>query len=151
VGKGVGSVATAIEELLSGATDEVQIASYSLGETDGFLQEVGACLSRGIKVQMIVNKLGSQPSHAYSSLRKLKSRFTYFDLFSFNPPASEDLHAKILVADRSKAIVGSANTSWRGFFKNHELAVIVSGDPAARISELLDVLSRNHFCSKVDA
>ena len=151
VGRGVGSVVTAIEELLDAADDEVQIASYSLGESNGFVTSLENCLSRGIRVEMIVNKLGDQPTIAYVGLRKLRARFAHFELFSFNAPKSEDLHAKILVADRSKAIVGSANPSKRGLFKNHELAVIVSGRAAERIAELVDTLARSSYCEKVSS
>src|SRR5437867_11879781 len=98
VGRGVGSVATAIEELLTDANDEIQIASYSLGESDSFLASLAECLSRGIKVEMIINKLRDQPRLAYSSLHKLRTRNVHFQLYSFNAPQSEDIHAKIIVS-----------------------------------------------------
>jgi phosphatidylserine/phosphatidylglycerophosphate/cardiolipin synthase-like enzyme len=150
IGKGIGSVATAIRELLSGAADEVQIASYTLGMAEDLLGLIENCLSRGVRVVMIVNKLKNQSTHSTSRLLDFKSRFQHFELVSFDPPETEDLHAKIIVVDRSRAIVGSANPSRRGLFRNHEIALVVSGEPAEQIADLIDALAGARFSTKVE-
>ena len=150
IGKGIGSVASAIEELLSGADDEVQIASYALGEARDLLRLIESCLGRGVRVTMIVNKLRNQPVNTTSRILRLRSRFRHFELMSFDPPESEDLHAKIIVADRSKAIVGSANPSQRGLFRNHEIALVISGEAAEQIADLIDALASARFSTRVE-
>jgi cardiolipin synthase len=54
-----------------------------------------------------------------------------------------DLHAKVLVVDRSIALVGSANLSFHGMVSNHEMALVVRGPTAEVIAERFDMLARS--------
>jgi len=53
------------------------------------------------------------------------------------------LHAKLIVVDRSIALVGSSNLSWKGLILNHELAVLIEGPTAAKVGNLIDVLAKD--------
>ena len=50
------------------------------------------------------------------------------------------LHAKVLIIDRSRALIGSANFTWRGMFSNHEVAVLLKGDDVWSLASLIDSL-----------
>ena len=54
----------------------------------------------------------------------------------------QTLHAKVIVADRKKAILGSANFSWGGMSSHYEIGVLVEGKDARTLSELVDEIAR---------
>jgi len=142
MGGGVGSVQSAIEELLSRADNEIQIAVYDMtAGAEEFLKRLATCLARGIRVTMIVNRYYQKPSFIIERLDEMARKFPYLELLDFRPKNdSEDLHAKILVIDRREALVGSANLTWKGLVGNHELAVVISGSTASKIAGLVDKL-----------
>ncbi len=145
MGGGVGSVQSAIENLLERANSEIQIAVYEMTKgADEFLEKLRVKLARGIKVTMIVNRYTEKSPLIMKPLEDMMRRYPHFDLLDFRPDQrSDDLHAKILVVDRSAALVGSANLTWKGLVGNHELAVIVVGPSASTIAGLVDKLSQD--------
>lgn len=48
------------------------------------------------------------------------------------------LHAKVVVVDRKKAVLGSANFSWGGMAAHYEIGVLLEGDEAWTLSKLVD-------------
>lgn len=152
MGGGIRSVESAIEDMLTNASDEIQVAAYMI--TRGareFLRLVQNCLYRGVRVTMIVNRLETQPEEIRAVIKDMTRQFHHFILLDFNPKDEQEyLHAKIMVADRSTALVGSPNLSWRGLVLNHELAVVITGPSAAKIAGLLDTLGRDPRISAVE-
>ena len=142
---------TAIEGLFQRATSEIQIAVYDLtGGADELIGAIRGLLARGIQVTMVVNRFGKKENAVRDGLEKLSFRFDHFQLFDFTPNSEkEDLHAKIIVRDRKEALVGSANLTWRGLVRNHELAVIISGPAASTIGGLIDSLTRDQRVRRV--
>jgi len=152
MGGGIRSVESAIEDMLTKASDEIQVAAYLI--TKGaieFLRLIQGCLYRGVRVTLIINRFATQPKEIQTEIRDLAQRFRHFTLLDFDPErADEDLHAKIVVVDRSTALVGSPNLSWRGLVLNHELAVVITGPSAVRIARLLDALAADSRTSVVE-
>jgi len=145
MGHGIRSIDSIIEEMLCGATDEIQIAAYVITSgAEGFVRLISNCLARGVKVTLVVNRFGKQPKAMQNMILDLLRQFTHFSLFQFSPKAAnEDLHAKIIVVDRAKALIGSSNLSWKGLILNHEIAVTIAGPSAAKIGNLIDTLVRD--------
>jgi len=48
------------------------------------------------------------------------------------------LHAKVVVVDREKAVLGSANFSWGGMSAHYEVGVLLEGPEAWTLSKLVD-------------
>jgi cardiolipin synthase len=145
MGRGIRSIDSTIEEMLTSASDEIQVAAYMITTGAGeFFQLITDRLSRGVRVTLILNRFRNQPMEIQTITAQLVRRFPHFNLLEFHPKdENEDLHAKLLVIDRSKALVGSPNLSWKGLVLNHELAVIVAGPAAARIGSLIDTLAED--------
>ena len=148
---GIGSVQSAIEELLSAADEEILIAIYEITEgANEFLDKLRICLARGVRVTFIINRYFDKPLYVRKKLETLNNIFPYLEIRSFEPETkSDDLHAKLLVVDRSRALVGSANLTWNGLIGNHELAVVVYGKDASKIAELFDKLSQDKHVLRV--
>jgi len=145
MGRGIRSIDSTIEEMLTNASDEIQVAAYMITKgAEGFIKLMSHCLSRGVRVTFIVNRFRNQPKEIQHVIVQLARQFPHFNLLEFDPKdENEDLHAKLMVVDRSKALVGSPNLSWKGLIFNHELAVIVEGPAAARIGNLIDILAKD--------
>jgi len=151
MGGGIGSVQSAIEELLSIADEEILIAIYEISEgANDFLDKLRIALARGIRVTFIINRYFEKPVYIRKRLEALNDLFPYLEIRNFEPEnTSDDLHAKLIVVDRSRALVGSANLTWNGLIGNHELAVVVYGKDASKIAELFDKLSQDKHVTRV--
>ncbi len=145
VGKGVRSIWSMLNDTISKAENEMQIAAYAIGENSDeyeFFELLKGALARGIRVLLIANRFSKQRETVRKTLLELVMKHKTLIVKDFNPQdRREDLHAKIIVVDHSIALVGSANLSFKGMVANHELMVRVSGKTAYAIGELLDRLS----------
>lgn len=150
--RGTGSIESLIRDSFSKANDEVLIAAYSVSDNRDFIKMLEDLLVRGIRVAMIINRFYKQDAGTQKTLKELCKKYKNMLIFNFEPASElEDLHAKLIVIDHSYALVGSANLSGRGFFRNHELMVQLSGKAASEIGFLIDTLRRspNTSCIKI--
>ena len=106
-GRRSGSVQKLIEDTILFAKDEIQIAAYTITEgASEFFSLIEQSLLRGIQLRLIVNRFDKQPAYSKSIIRKLCGEFPYFHAFDFNPKSPfEDLHAKLVIADRSELLL----------------------------------------------
>lgn len=146
LGGGVGAIESAILDAVRAAELEVQIAAYSL--TMGAERLWGLLkteLDAGIRCTLIADRLSDQDPQVVSVVRRLCRRPTNpLQAFDFHGQDQLDhLHAKLVVVDRSRAIVGSANLTAHGMMLAHELAVVVDGQSADEIASRLDMLARS--------
>jgi len=139
-----------VKETLESANSSIRIAIYSFGQKSKELDLIFDILhnkifSKGVKVQLIINKFWSTTDYAKKKLKQLEHR--NFVLLNFEPEnENENLHAKIIVVDSKIILVGSANISKSGLFSNHELVIKLSGGEfASRINNLLDILATEIF------
>lgn len=142
MGGGIGSIESAIQELLENAQDEILLTAYSIGNADRFFDLLDSALARGVRVRMVVNRLSEQYGSVQIRLEQLQKKYQHFHLYLFQPDEKRgDLHAKVLVVDRKCALVGSSNLSYNGMVLNHELAVVLQ-DPesASQVAKAVDRL-----------
>lgn len=74
-------------------------------------------------------------------LAPTKGRFGYVKIVDFYDPRGEELHAKVIVVDRQKAVVGSAYFTRNGMVLNREIAVLINGCAAWNLASLIGRLS----------
>ena len=127
IGKGVGSVLTSLYQMIDEVENEILMTVYSFSDAtpDSLLDKIEERLKEGIRVIFVVNKLNSQPAPVQALLKRWDESHTTFDHHDFHNERGEDLHAKVLVADRKRAIIGSSNLSWNGLVKNYELGILI--------------------------
>lgn len=152
LGGGVPSVEQVIGELVSDARRELGICAYSI--TPGalsLLQHIREVVSQGVLATVMVNNFQGQTPDARAFLLKVAADFPErcrLRDFQSSDRRSE-LHAKVVVVDRSAALVGSANLSFHGMVSNHEMAVIVRGPSAEMIADRLDLLAKGPYVRDV--
>jgi phosphatidylserine/phosphatidylglycerophosphate/cardiolipin synthase-like enzyme len=143
LGSGVPALEQALLVAIGEASDELVLTSFNV--TSGAVRVVQAlekALQRGVRVTIVINRLDTQERAGRSLLVELQQQFSHsFCLYDFvHPNELESLHAKLLIADRRVALVGSANLSFLGMIANHELGVLVRGPVAATIASCVDRL-----------
>ncbi len=145
IGGGVRSVQSAIGELLNGAENELQLAVYDITDGAGnFVDGIKACAARGLRISFVINRYEDKAPRLREVLKEAADRYSNLELFSFRPEGrAEDLHAKVIIADRSKMLLGSSNLSFRGLVMNHEIAAVISGKAAFEAAKLIDSLLRD--------
>jgi len=149
----VGSIQTAVDDLLESAQYEVIAVTYSITlGAEGFLDGVQSCLDRGVRVDFVINRMSNQNAGAIARIRGMAKGFSRFSVFDFVDPNGADLHSKLIVVDRTRAVVGSANLSFNGMVRNHELALLID-DPAEAelIGETVDRLFRSEFVTRIQS
>jgi len=134
------SIDSVVQQLIQEAKREIHVAAYLL--TKGALhiiEQLERSAENGIKITILVDHLEEQE---YPIVRRLKSLATRpnVSVISFCDPKGGHLHAKVLVVDRTKAVIGSANLSWGGMVTNYEIGVLVEGETAWKIAEIIDRL-----------
>ncbi len=139
VGYGTRSIQGTIEELFKNAKDEIIIAVYSItGNLVDLYKILSDCASGGIKISFIINRLIEKDTKIIKILRKLSEKYNHVSIYNFTDESNGDLHLKTIIVDRRKAIIGSANFSWKGMIQNHELGVLIEGKYAEKVGRLIE-------------
>ncbi|MCD9186332.1 MAG: phospholipase D family protein [Pyrinomonadaceae bacterium] len=140
LGSGIGSIETSLEELIREAKEQIDITAYSVTSgADLLFKWINVALERGIKIRIIVNKPESQPAIIVNKLERLATKYKHFALYYFIGKRS-NLHAKMIIADRFAAVVGSSNLSKSGLLLNYEVAAYVKGEPVEQLANTLEKL-----------
>lgn len=150
MGSGIGSIESAIEELLENARHEILMTAYAIGKADRIFSLLEIALARGVKVTMIVNRPADQCEAVKHHLNRLKVKYPHFQMYAFEPSKERgDLHAKVLVVDQQRALVGSSNLSYNGMILNYEMAVILSAEDAAQVAYAVNRLVEHQHLSGI--
>lgn len=139
VGSGVRSVESGLEELFGGGPRSIVASAYSLGQGAFDLPErwIGMSLDAGADVVLLVDRYARQPRSVTRRLDALARVCDRLSIFSFDGPDRAHMHAKVVVRDERRALIGSPNWSGNGFLHNHEMAVMVEGEAARRAATLI--------------
>lgn len=149
--KGVRSVRSALKDILKDAKQEILLCAYSItGGADEILEEFEGCLKRGIQFKAVINRFHQQPQDTQEYFLKLLEIYPYFQVYNFNNPV-EELHSKLIVVDRSVALIGSANLSMRGMKQNYELGIVLRDAEVSTIAQCFDSLLNFVSVSPINA
>ncbi len=133
----VRSTAQALVELVSEATGELLLMTYSAKPHPPVINALTAARARGVAVAVVVETLqgaggaiaGTEPAAAFRHVPGI-------ELWHWPPGARSEsgakMHAKIAVADRRALLVSSANLTHSGVDTNIEAGVLVRGGHAPR-------------------
>jgi phosphatidylserine/phosphatidylglycerophosphate/cardiolipin synthase-like enzyme len=137
--KGIRGIEPVIEEAILSARSDIHILAYLFTpRATGFLDLLEGAAKKSVKIRILVNRLDRQHVRIRSRLMSLRKSCHTVDVASFVGEDRRQLHAKVVVADRKKAIIGSANFSWGGMVANYEIGVLIEGQAAWKMAELID-------------
>ncbi|MEM0128971.1 MAG: phospholipase D family protein [Thermoplasmata archaeon] len=140
LGRGHRSIDGVMGELMENAQSELAVATYLLTSSD-VLGGIVRTAQRGIRVTLVLNDFGGQPTHVRDQLRELAAAHRSVNLYDFAGTGRGLLHAKAMVSDRYEGIVGSANLTAPAMDRNHEIGMYVRGALAEELAALVDSLA----------
>lgn len=141
--RGIRRIEPVIEETIREARKELQILAYLFTpKALHILNLVEEAAERGVRITMVINNLKSQPQAIKSKLKSLTKKSQNVSVFDFTGSNKEQLHAKIIVADRKRAIIGSANFTWGGMFSNYEIGVLIEDKSIWDLARVIDSLAQ---------
>jgi cardiolipin synthase len=141
VSEGVRAIEPVVEEIVLGAASEIQILAYLFTtQANRMLRLIEGAGERGVTITIVVNDLERQNEQVKLHLRALKKKLPRMSLVDFHHRENRQLHAKVVVADRKRAVVGSANLSLGGMVTNYEVGVLLQGEPAWQLAKVIDRL-----------
>ena len=153
-----GSEALPIEDaicgLISGTERTLEMTMFSIWTgyefADRIWEEIAAAAARGVHVYLIVNQFQDQSSEAAQQavLGLISACPDTVGARSFEGGRGI-LHAKMVISDRSKAIISSSNQSDAGYSRNHEIGVLLEGGTATDASSMFRRLYTSAACSAV--
>lgn len=138
---GVRGTGPVVEELIASASNELHMMAYVITpHARRILRLIEEALEGGVKVTIVANRLEEQDERVQARLRRLSKAHRHLHVADFRLLRGE-LHAKVVVADRMRAVIGSANFSFGGMANNYEIGVRIEGKEAWQISKLIDSLA----------
>ena len=141
-GRGIRGFESVMEEIISSAKSEILVVSYII--TSSALHVLGLmdkALHKGVKITMVINNIHDLDPDLRKRLFSMERKFPgTFNLINFRDLADRNIHAKVIIADRKKAVIGSANLSWGGIRANYEIGVLIEGETVWQIVKVIDNL-----------
>lgn len=139
---GIRSTEPSMLDLINEAQDEIQILSYAITKgANRVIDALKKALARGVKVTFVLNGGDELSDNVRKALTYMKENFSYSNIYLFDSGSGIDLHAKIMVADRKKAIVGSSNLTSRGLIWNLEIGFLIEDESVWKLSEVIDSIT----------
>jgi len=141
VGRGHRGFEPVVQEMIEGARSEVQLVAFVFTPAAiGLLDMVGGLADRGVQVTIVVNRLEKLKPEVKTWLKEAPRRWRSVKIGNFSSGGKRELHAKLCVVDRKRAVVGSANFTWGGLVSNYEVGVELHGESAWKLAVLVDEL-----------
>jgi len=126
VGYGVRSFLSVIDDVINGSKNDLIMTIYVINDKK-IINLIRSALERGVYVEIFIYYPDDPEKRQYQyiidELFSMCARYNYLKIHTIN---NEVLHAKVLVADGQKVIMGSANLTLGGMVKNYEMGFILN-------------------------
>lgn len=130
-----------VQELIVGSRSELQLVAYLFTPAAlDLLDLVGRAAERGVQVSIVVNRFDRMSSEVKKWFHDATRHWERFRVSDFSKEGKRELHAKLCVSDRKRAVLGSANFTWGGLVSNYEVGVELSGESAWKLAAIVDEL-----------
>lgn len=131
-------------ELIDGAVQEVSLAApyVDAAAVSALHAALSGALSRGAKVTVVTSPGRGEVFASLANVVPRGDRGGLRIAEVHTDVSSLGSHAKLVVIDRRRAYVGSANFTAAGFTRNVEVGVQVEGAQVDGVARLLDALAR---------
>lgn len=120
IGDGVIPTLSAISDLIDNSEDSLIMTIYVL-TSNLILDKIHSALKRGVEIEIFIY-YNEDYLNLIRKLKKLSDSYNYCKIHILD---EEFIHSKIIISDRSKLLIGSANFSCRALFSNYELGVFI--------------------------
>ena len=146
---GLRSTRSVLTTLVNNATSSLVLLSYATYNVAQLASDLDEAINRGVQVTLLLEDpdnpggpLDLSASHPFESIKETASIYRWpreNRQPDFSPEAR--LHAKCVIADRSRALITSANLTSAGINDNVELGVLIQAGPLpSKLNDHLDQL-----------
>lgn len=143
-------VAARLEDIFTGADDEIIVVSAYLIPTEKLMEEISRQIDRGTKIRFLTNSLATNnhvPAHAaYEDYRRGLVE-SGVELHELRPDGLDrglyevqgfraetfGLHGKVMIFDEDTVFIGTLNMDPRSIFINTEMGLLIKSDTLNRI------------------
>ena len=146
---GLRSTRAVLSTLVANASESLVLVSFASYDVAELTSSLADAIARGVEVSLILETpdnpggpLTFGPTHPFEPIKATASfyRWPHEAREAFFATAAR-LHAKCVIADRSSALITSANLTSAGINDNIELGVLIEAGPLpARLSRHLQLL-----------
>jgi len=113
-----------ITKILESAEEEMIIAAYRL-DSEELLVRIEELVQKGVDVRIHLDHAQTKEKQPEAALERLRSKGAIVEIHEEDGYRS--LHAKALIADGERAIIGSANLTDRALDRNIEVGIWLEG------------------------
>lgn len=136
IGKGIRTTYSVIKDIIKSTKCSLLI-TVSYLSNDDILKDIEDSLKRGINIVMYINDPENNAYHLNGYLNILEKKYANLIIYRIY---DDFFHAKIIVSDRKKVLIGSANLTKNGMGSNYELGVVINNSEIA--FEIEDIVRR---------
>lgn len=133
--------------LIRSAKQELLVVGYAMGQAD-FLRLLCAKGMEGVRVTAVSDR-GEDDARALWEMWPARAPMLAAYRGTEAVQGKTLMHAKTIVADRQRALIGSANFTAGGFHRNIELGVEVGGSVPAEVVRLVERLIERRWLEPV--
>ncbi|AZN39560.1 phospholipase D-like domain-containing protein [Paenibacillus albus] len=142
-----------IHKLITDSREEIILASPFFEEegVNMLANTLQYAIRRGVKVKIITRRTSENISIIKKLISNidggLRKNLLIYEYRERIEGESFTFHAKVLVSDRSRAYLGSANFTQYGFERNIELGVLLKGKQVIPLYSLLNIMLSSRGCT----
>ena len=137
IGYGIRSSLSVIQELMANTKNELALTVYIISSMS-IVNSIEACLDRGIHVEIFIYSPELRTNNA--AMERIREIRTKYEYLSLHEVTTDVLHAKILVSDGKRVLIGSANPTYSGMVRNYEMGLLL--DDGRIANNIIDLLRR---------
>lgn len=139
----------AVTDMVRSATQHLMVLGFGL--TDAKLrEEMIVAAGRGVAMTVVGERSRDDLLAFARSWPATVPMATFLQLVEAQPGTSALMHAKVIVADRRWALVGSANFSSGGLSTNMELGLRIEGPAAERLCTIVERLRTGRWLEPLE-
>ncbi len=110
-----------IKELIDKSNKFLLLTVFIITESM-VLKNIEKALKRGVNVEIFIHNDKEFFKSIQPDLLKFQEKYPHIKVFL---APNEFLHAKVLISDKKKVLIGSANLTKAGLSKNYELGILL--------------------------
>lgn len=129
IGNGIRSTNNVINQLIDESYEKILLTIFVVTDEE-ILKNIEAALKRKIEVDIFIN-IDEEDYINEKILNKLIQLKPKYDNLSLYEIIEEKIHAKIVIVDSKKLLIGSANLTYHGLNKNYELGILIEDSEVA--------------------
>ncbi|MFN3202784.1 MAG: phospholipase D-like domain-containing protein [Bradymonadia bacterium] len=141
-----------VDELIGTARRSILLVGYSLTKAAGCWEQL-ASLPHSVDINIIGHDLEGRESPKNEKLKYLRGVFREslerLHLYTYPPKDMAKLHAKLLISDRQRGLVTSANFTHLGMSRNIEVGVTIGAQQAQLVWKLFEELVNHCILEEV--